>query len=314
MKSSWLIFSVVSLSAISLPAAPLAQTKPLTGTIGVIGTPSRIGKYQIILTGASFATRVNSNDMAVAGQGKKFLVLNYTVQNPGTQELGFDGSLVRFTVVGADNANYENVEVALNPEKMSQVSVQLKPAQKAPFVTYVEVPASDPIPKLIVLSGNAPVIRFDLKGKVKKFTGMYAAPDGVTALDTGKAKLKEKVELGFLDFTVEKVEESAVALGEVTPDEDKKLVVVHVAYTNPGQLAREINWGNYTLAMKDANNEPMDFQNTLFNAVGNTSLNSEIKPGETVRGRLIFSAAKDAKPDSLTFTLSEIRSAIVSLK
>ena len=314
MKVTWLLWSLGSLSALSLPAVPFAQTKPLAGTVGVIGTPSRIGKFQIILTGASFATRVNYSDTAVAEKGKKFLVLNYTLQNPGKEELGVDWSSVRFTVVSADNTNHENVELILNPEKMSPVSLQLKPAQKAPFVTFIEVPADDPIPKLIVQSEGAPVIRFDLKGKVKKFTGMYAAPDGVKVLDTGNAKLKEKVELGFFDFVVEKVEESTAALGEITAEEDKKLVVVQVAYTNPGQVGRALDWGTYTLAMKDANNEGIDFRDTLLRAVGNTGLSAEIKPGETVRGRLIFSAAKEAKPDSLMFSLGEGRSAVISLK
>lgn len=314
MKSVSRIVSVVLLSALSLPAVSLAQTKPLAGTVGVLGEPYRVGRFQLILTGASFATRVNYNDTAIAGKGKKFLVLSYTVQNPGTQDLGFDWTLIRFTVVGADNANYEDAGLALNAEKLQQASPQLKPAQKSPFVTFIEVPAGDPIPKLIVRSEDAPVVRFDLKGKVKKFTGTYAAPDGVTVLDTGKAKLAEKIELGFLDLVVEKVEESTVAIGEVMPEEDKKLLVVSIAYTNPGKLARGIDWNTYNLSLKDTNKEPIEFSNTLLRAVGNTALNAEIKPGETVRGRLIFSAAKDAKPESLELSLEEGRSVVVALK
>ena len=308
------MLSLVSLSVLSLPVASRAQTKPLAGTVGTIGVPARVGKFQFVLTGASFATRVDHTDTAIADKGKKFLVLRYTLQNPGTQELGLDWAQVRFTVVGADNANHENAELVLNPETMSPLNLQLKPAQKVPCVTFVEVPATDPVPKLIVQNESAPVVRYDLKGKIKKFTGLFAAPDGVTALDAGVAKLAQKVDLGYFDFVVEKVEESAAALGEVAPEDGKKLVVVQVAFTNPGKMARSLDWSVYALSMKDANNEPVDFLQTLLRAVGNTVLTAEVNPGETVRGRLIFSAAKEARPDSLAFAYGEGRSAVVSLK
>ena len=38
----------------------------------------------------------------VAAKGKKYLVLSFTVQNPGKADLPFDWGKIGFTVVGAD--------------------------------------------------------------------------------------------------------------------------------------------------------------------------------------------------------------------
>jgi hypothetical protein len=78
-------------ATIGLPAISFGQAKPLTGSTAVMGTPGRIGPYQFTLTGARFATRiVHRGDTAVAHKDKKFLVLNYTVQNPGKEDLAYD--------------------------------------------------------------------------------------------------------------------------------------------------------------------------------------------------------------------------------
>jgi hypothetical protein len=280
----------------------------------VIGTPARLGPYQFILTSASFATRVVHDDTAVAEKGQKFLVLNFTVQNPGKAAVRLGTGAIKFTVVSADNENHESADELLNPETMRLIEIEVKPAQKVPVVAYVAVPAGDPIPKLIVSSGEAPVLRFDLKGKVKKFIGMFAAPDGVTALDIGKAKIGEKIELGHLDITVEKIEESPTAIGEMDLPEGQKVVILTVAYSNSTKVTRAIDSASYVLSMKDANDETIEYRETLLRAVGNTALTENIKPGETKRGRLIFAAAKEATPANVTFGWGEGRAVLVSLK
>jgi hypothetical protein len=302
--------------AIACAASPcLAQAKQVAGSPGVIGTPARLGPYQFTLTSACFTTRVaHSGDTAIAEKGKKLLILNYTVQNPSKENVDFNWSCVRFTVVSAENANHENAEIVLNPEKMEPINGQLKPAQKIPAMTWVEVPASDPIPKVIASSGEAPVLRYDLKGKVQKFTGLFADANGVNVLDTAAAKLGDKVGLGAFDFTVEKVEESAQAIGEVEPGEGQKLFVITVAFANATKVAQSLNWSVYGLEMKDQNDETIAFKESLLRAVGNAPVEGEAKPGEVVRGRFMFAGAKEAKPSFLTFTWGEGRSVKVSLK
>ncbi|MBM3945735.1 MAG: hypothetical protein FJ317_09675 [SAR202 cluster bacterium] len=44
------------LAGLLVSGAVHAQTGQLPGLVGVIGTPYRVGGYQVILTGASFAT------------------------------------------------------------------------------------------------------------------------------------------------------------------------------------------------------------------------------------------------------------------
>ncbi len=309
-----MICACISLAAAS-PVESYAQAKPLPGTVGKIGIPAKVGKYQFILTEASFATRVaHSVGTAVAPKEKKYLLLNYTIQNPGKTDLGFDWASIRFTVVSEDNANHKNAEIVLNPEKMTSLNLELKPLQKVPALAFIEVPATDPIPKLIVQGPTGPVLRFDLKGKVKKFTGLFAAPDSVTVLDEDKAAVGAKVGLGRFDFVVEKVDETTDALGELMPPEDGKLIAITVAYTNPTKLDVDLDWGSYELKLTDSNDEPIEYRNILLRAVGNTNLSDTVKPGASVRGRLIFSGPKAAKVSSLSLGLPEGRTVTVSLK
>ena len=275
----------------------------MAGSAGAIGAPVRVGRYQMILTGASFATRLATVDNTyLAEKGKKLLILNFTVQNPGKVDLGYDWSSIAFSVVGAGTDNFEYENAVFNPEKLSGVNVELKPAQKIPLIAFIQVPANDPIPKLIAKSENAPVVRYDLKGKVKKYTGPYASADGVTVLENGVGKLGEKAEAGLFDISVDKVEEASGPLGNIEAPEGRKLVVVSVTYTNPTKQDQALDWGAYEGAMVDANDESFEWVNDLLRGVGNEPLNTTLKPGQTVKGRMVFFASKDATPAKLTLS------------
>src|SRR5689334_974896 len=124
---------LLAIACASLAVSALGQAKPLAGSAGTIGMPAKLGPYQFTLLGVSFATRVaHESDTAVADKGKKYLIINYTVQNPGKADLAFDWASIHFTVVSADNANHENLEIVLNPEKMTRINLEIKPAQKVP--------------------------------------------------------------------------------------------------------------------------------------------------------------------------------------
>jgi len=269
MKTTLLTLSYTVLAVACVTANASGQAKPLAGTAGEIGTPARLGPYQFTLMNAGFATRVShNNDTAIADKGQKFLLLNFTVQNPSKQIIRLGAGMVKFTVVSADNENHENADILLNPETMAPLDIEVKPAQKVPVLAYIPVPAADPIPKVMVSSGESPVLRFDLKGKVKKFTGMFAAPDGVKALDVGSAKIGDKVELGALDFTVEKVDESSTAIGDWDVPEGKKLVILTIVYSNSTKIARGLDSATYSISMKDSNDETIEYREVLLKAVG----------------------------------------------
>jgi hypothetical protein len=96
--------------------------------------------------------------------------------------------------------------------------------------------------------------------------------------------------------------------------ENQKVILVTVAFSNSTKVARNIDSATYTMSMKDSNDEAIEYRETLLRAVGNTALGESVKPGETKRGRLLFAAAKDAKPASVTFAWGEGRAVVVSLK
>jgi hypothetical protein len=297
-----------------LAAVSFAQAKPLAGSVGVIGKPATLGKYQFALVSASFATRVVAQDaMILAPKGKKFLILNYTVQNPTQGPLDFARGDIRFTVVGADNADHEDSQNIYAPDTMAPLAVSLKPVQKIPVLTYVEVPANDPIPKLMAMSGAAPVLRFDLKGKVKKFTGPFAKADGVTVEEAGSVPVGTKFEAGTYDVVVEKVEDVTTNLGEFELGEDRKFIVVTITLTNASKTDLPIDTGFLNFSMKDAAGEDVEFGGSVLKGVGNTYLSGTLKPGASVKARVLFTAAKDANASSVTVTSTETeRSVTVS--
>ncbi len=301
MQKTICSFGLVLATAMSLsPAHSSGQGTQLAGSVGIIGKPATLGKYQFTLVGARFATRLaHKEDVAIAKKGMKFLVVSYMIQNPSSTELSFDWGEIQFTMVGADGADHENEKMALNPDTMATVSNVLKPVQKIPLVTFIEVPANDPIPKLMVASGKAPVLRFDLKGKVKPFTGPYASKDGIVVKDGGEAKVGEKFECGPYDVQIGQTADVNATIGDKELGDGQKFIVVTATFTNAASTPQNIDWGNFTAKLKDAAGEAVDYV-SLFKSGSDVPLNNPLKPGESVKGRFIFMAAKATTGASVT--------------
>jgi hypothetical protein len=302
------IGSLVALTVTLLSQTP-APAKPAPNPFG---PPVRIGPYQFTLQEAWFSTRIlTAETHLIADQGKKFLVLKYTVQNPSkTDPLNFYWASLNFTVVGADTDNHEDVDMAEHADKLTALNLDIKPLQTVPVLSYVQVPAGDPIHKLIIKSDTGEA-RYDLRGKTKKYKGIYAAPDGVTVLDEGTGKMNEPLEAGAFDLMVEKVEMVESPLGSLAADEGKKIVVATVAFTNVTKQNQFLSWSTFQGSMEDANGEPIESLQEMFRAVGNEQLALDVKPGQTVKGRMLFQASPESKPKKLRLTYHGEQRAIV---
>lgn len=288
------------------------QAKPLAGTDGVIAKPVRIGDFQFTLLSAKFDTRVTTReDTWIAAKGKKYLVLNFAVQNPGQTELTLEKESLSFTVVGADTNNYQSEPTLVNPEKLEPISMSLKPVQKVPGMVFIEVPGDDPIFKLMVRSRESKVIRYDLRGKTAKSESMFADKAGVTLADTAKAKIGQKIELGYFNLTLDSVDESTTAIGSKAPDEGKKLVVLHVTFTNPSYKPHNLERSTYKFEVLDANGEKMEFSEDLIKASSTDTIVESVDPSKSMKGRLIYFAPKDAKATTVTVELPDGRSVTI---
>jgi hypothetical protein len=301
-----LIASLVVLG--QTPQAAKPDTNPF-------GPPVRVGPYQVSILDATFATRANSTEQSrIADPGQKYLVLTVGVQNPSKEDLPLGWADLVFTVVGADTNNYKYLEEILSTDKLTPVNTSIKPLQKMPVLTYIPVPAADPIHKLMIQYRDGDAVRFDLRGKVKKPTGPYAGSDGVTVLDQGKGKLGEKAEVGFFDVKVVKVDTLTSSLGEVELEEGKKLYLVTAEFTNPTKEDMSLSWGTYEPVLADENDEPIAYKSVLVRAVGPDNINMQLKAGGTVTGRWIFQGRPDATPTKLEISTSGGRSVEIPLK
>ncbi len=302
--------------AVALASCSLAgnQAKPLAGTDGVIGKPTRVGQFQFTLVGAKFDTRViTQEDTWIAAKGKKYLVLTFSVQNPGKSELTLEKENLSFTVVGADTNNYTSEPTLVNPEKMLPIRMDLKPVQKAPGMVFIEVPGDDPIHKLIVRSRESAVVRYDLRGKTAKADGLFAEKNGVTIADTGNAKIGQKIELGYFNVTVDSVDESTAAIGSKAPDDGKKLVVVHVTFGNPSFKERMLERSTYKWDVLDANGEKLEFSDDIIRESSADTLAATVDPSRSMKARLIFYAPKDSKPATVVLSLTDYRTVSIAV-
>ncbi|MDR3689749.1 MAG: DUF4352 domain-containing protein [Fimbriimonas sp.] len=291
------------------------DAKPIPGTDAVPIKPYRIGPYQIVLTSAKFATRVFTQDDAwLADKGKKFVVVNFTVQNPSKEKLAFERSSLSYKVVGADTNNYEMEPSLVNPETMASITMDILPAQKIPCQVFFQVPSNDPIYKLMVRYQEGPVLRYDLRGKTLKSDSLFADKTGVILADSAQVKIGQKIEIGYFTLVVDGIEESTSPIGPISPDDGKKIVIAKLTITNPAFKEHTMERSTYKWQMLDENGENLDFSENLIKVSSTDTVMQSIEPGRSLRVRVAFYAPKESKPATFIIQEPDGRSISVSLK
>ncbi|HWG84138.1 MAG TPA: hypothetical protein VNT60_01550, partial [Deinococcales bacterium] len=192
--------SFVVVTAGQNQAQAVQGTTQLAGGEGALGKTYTLGKdnqaLNFTLDSAEFSvTRVTMGGYVYAPKpNEKLLILRFTVQNPTKSEARLAYHSFKMTAVDATDINHEMDSYIAREGTSDIIDVALKPAQKIQAYSVIKVPAAGPIPKLIVARGsgsNTPVVRYDLRGKVKALTAPFAETtdaSGVTAAETVTAK------------------------------------------------------------------------------------------------------------------------------
>ncbi len=284
------------------PKSKPVAAKQLPGGVGALNVPVRLGEgdevFQVVLTDASFETRVvNADDTIVAAADKKLLVLKFTVQNPhSTMDRFYRGDSFHWMVVGANADNYTDVGTAYNPDKLTAVSLELKPAQRIPLWTYIEIPKDDPVPKLMLtIQSSKNVVRYDLKGKVKPLTGIFAMSEPT-------AKFGENLPIGVYDWVVSAPESSTKSpIPSMEVEESAPFLTFPITVSNPGKIVKYFRYDSLQYEFTDADGTPVDI--AAVDAVRASSpepFAGDLKSGQALKLRLVFRLAGNAKPVSLT--------------
>jgi hypothetical protein len=303
------------------PKAGLKQgpAVQMPGDNGKVGINYRLGEKgsELVFTleKAEFASRVVLAESTLfANPGQRLLILSYAVQNPASADRFFFNQSFKFTVVSPDDKNLVCDVAGIHPVRLDTLSLQLKPAQKVRALAVMQVHPKGPVNKLIVQRGEGtPVLRYDLRDKVKSFTSAFAAEDGFDILDVGKAKLSAPFELGYYDINVEKVEESTAAVDGIQPESGSKLIMATVSLKNATNQNAHMHGSIVTAKALDDNGEELTWRAMAKMSSGD-AFNQFIAPGQQARLRLIFEAGLRSKPVSITLTEQHSsRSVAVSL-
>lgn len=301
--------------------APAAKPKPTV--LGQVQMPGDHGKPNVLysmglpgtqlnfrLDKAAFATRVAmAEDTIVADGEHKLLVLTLTVANPQKSDMSVNYSAFNFTVVSPDGQNAEFDGYLYHPERKTRFDTTLKPAQNVQAVAVIPIHAKGPVDKLIVKRGDAKVLRYDLRGQIPALTGTYAvAPE--SAQPEVEAKVGTPFELNKLDWTIEKVEDSTAAVGDYTPNEGERLILVTAVAKNPTLLPVNVTWNVVLPSMKDENGETVEWTQDFVSMTTGKTLTADLKPGAQVRGRFVFRAPTTLKPTQLTLMDEGLRRAV----
>jgi hypothetical protein len=280
----------------------VAGTTQLTGGAGEIGKAYTLGKVHpmnFTLRSAEFSvTRVTvGRDVYAPNAEEKLLILHYTAQNPTKQDQGFSYNAFRFTAVDSQDVNHVFDGYVAREGTSESLDLYLKPAQKIDVTAAWTLPANGAVPKLIVQrlgEDNAPVLRYDLRGKVKPLRVPFADPDdptGSSALKQVPAKAGVYYPLRLLDIKLEGVTYDTNAMEQRLPAEGKRYLVAGFAVKNAtGSSAEAVaySYGAFGFTLHDADGERMDFGGSLVKATRDEPSEGYLRPGEEIRFRVYF--------------------------
>jgi hypothetical protein len=305
------------------PKPGVLGTTQLAGDNGQIGTTYTIGpkdgQLNLTLESAQFALRypttIEGFGSMVAEPGKRLLILTFTAQNPRPVEQHLSYDSFYFTVVSPDDQNFNYSFTPVHPERKGDGATLLKPAQKARFVIPIYVHPKGPVNKLMVQRHDAtPVLRYDLRGKVKPLTGVFAADSGETALDEGTAKFGEAFEFGQFDITVEPpVALEAKEMLETRADESSTLYAIGLTVKNPTLIKHILESGTFLMTAKNADGEKIEVHAGLFANSATRYITGEMDPNQTMRVRLIGPMPNDFKPTEIGLQLSGGRAVLFKM-
>ena len=295
------------------PGGPIVLgTTQLAGDFGKLGTTYTIGKsapLNFTLKSAEYtvAPFTLGNNSWVPKEDEKLLVLHYTVHNPQPRDQGYTWSDLLFTAVDALDKNHEFIQAVGREGTQQVLSQSLKPAQKIDVYSAIRVPANGEIPKLIVQrERGAPVIRFDLRGKVKKLPEGVADPadaTGATARAEVPAKAGEFYPLGELSARLDSVAYTDEALLNREPGAGKRYATAIFTIKNATAREQSYYWGSFLPELIDADGEKVAYTQALLKATRNEKTDGKLNPGEEARVRFFFPLPSDVDAKTLKLAL-----------
>jgi hypothetical protein len=241
---------------------------------------------------------------------EKLLVIHYRMKNPNSTDMYYSSRSL-FQAVDANNNLIDDCGYSRRESEKDSVAATMKPGQGIDdLFTFVVVPASGPIPKLILKLGpagsNEFVTRYFLgKGVniVKPIPAPYADPSdttGATPLAQVPGVLGTVYHAGYFDISLTSVSLAPGPLGSLTADDGKQFVVASVTVTNKS-LAPIYYSGSSILEPTLTTDDDTITQASDLAANHDDPFDArQVGSGESVSGRMVLEAPKDANLKTLS--------------
>ncbi|HVK06067.1 MAG TPA: hypothetical protein VM490_21535 [Armatimonadaceae bacterium] len=287
-------------------------TTQLPGDFGKLGQTYTVGKdtpINFTLKSAEYTTaRFNADEYSsIPGKSQKLLVLHYTVHNPLPREQRYYWADLKFTAVDSKDVNHEFTQSVTREGTTERVEVTLKPAQKLEVQTAILVPAAGVVPKLIVSRDDgSPVVRYDLRGKVKPLPAPIADPadpTGATVRKAIPAEANTYYPLGEFDVQFESAAYTTEELRGQSAGDGNRYLTATFRIKNATNTPKRYYWATFTPELRDADGEKVEYPQTLLKATRpEVAEGGDVAPGEEVRFRFFFVLPEKVAGKTLTLT------------
>ncbi len=311
----------------------VAGTAQLVGGAGELGKTYTVGTQNPLnftLKSAEFSVKrldIGSSRF-VPEVSEKLLILRFTVQNPQKKDLEFSTTNLRFTAVDGKDVNsspepYGSPYIAREGEFVP-LKVRLKPAQKIDAYAVLTVSSAGVIPKLIIQSsGNdqMPVVRYDLKDKVKALPAPYkdpSDPSGATTLNSINAKAGEYVPMRFSSLRLDSLSFVSTFDKRTAPDGKRWLLLSLSIKNEVATSGSNLDVGpcSFEVLFTASDDETESDQRcglNLYKSAREEPLASAVPPGGELRFRMVFVVPNDIGGKSLAVTEDRARTVVFDL-
>ncbi len=267
-----------------------AGTTQLSGTTGLLNTAYTVGKIAPVnfnLTSASYSLEPLSirDDVYAANQDQKLLVLRFMVQNPAPRDLAVSWRTLSITAVDDKDVNHKFEAYWARTGEIADYSANLKPSQRVDLTTAWTVPANVRIVKLLIEGEtNAPILRYDLTGKITPLPAPYSF-DGFTALPEVAAQIGQSYILKNFSARVEQIAFSNAQIEGRTPEAGKRFLVATISLKNLSKNnGFRVDRNTILTGLFDADGGTRGNDNYLVRpSNGEFFEASEVRPGAEVR-------------------------------
>lgn len=308
----------LTLSAVLASALINGQTKPTVGTVQLAGDNGKLKTtYQLGAKGNELHFTLDSartdtifpapEDIFVAGENQRLLILNFTVQNPQSKEMSLAPSSFSYTCVSPDDENFLFRGYLLSGVNQKRISQSLKPAQKVKCTVVLPIYAEGDISKVMIARGeNNPILRYDLTGKLTpKMTSVFS-PNGFDLINTVNAP-NPVVDFGEYELGYEGIEFTKEKIKGYAPSDGYKYLVVNLNFKNRITKNSFLSFAYINPLLADSNGQKYVWnKDLLFRATDDTIYQDLVAGDPALKTRMYYQVKENV--NEFTFSLQHVSS------